>query len=153
MDLLRGEETSSPGSIAYAALHARTEAFLKASRNYQVAVKGPLMDATDVYLQQKAWALKKWRWAVVCVVSWISPENRLQQNPLIYIYIYMYLFTVYEFIIISHLKWNFGSSIPGPHVIWCKERYEHFAHNLDKGGRQQHKLIHMMRSSLRKHHG
>ena len=47
----------------------------------------------------------------------------------------MYLFTVYEFIIISHLKWNFGSSsIPGPsHVIWCKERYEHFAHNLDKG--------------------
>ncbi|CAL1137933.1 unnamed protein product, partial [Cladocopium goreaui] len=84
-----GEETSSPGSqgsIAYAALHARTEAFLKASRNYQVAVKGPLMDATDVYLQQK-------------------------------------------------------------------ERYEHFAHNLDKGERQQHKLIHMMRSSLRKHHG
>jgi hypothetical protein len=62
MGLLRGEETSSPGSqgsIAYAALHARTEAFLKASRNYQVAVKGPLMDATDVYLQQKAWALLK----------------------------------------------------------------------------------------------
>jgi len=44
----------SKGSIAYAALHARTEAFLKASRNYQVAVKGPLMDATDVYLQEKA---------------------------------------------------------------------------------------------------
>lgn len=56
---LPGEEKpkgskGSKGSIAYAALHARTEAFLKASRNYQVAVKGPLMDATDVYLQEKA---------------------------------------------------------------------------------------------------
>eukprot|EP00435_Cladocopium_sp_Y103_P051392 s2722_g15.t4 len=85
-DESEGEEEQPQGSIAYSALHARTEAFLKASRNYQVAVKGPLMDATDVYLQQK-------------------------------------------------------------------ERYEHFAHNLDKGERQQHKLIHMMRSSLRKHHG
>eukprot|EP00438_Fugacium_kawagutii_P011529 Skav230137 [mRNA] locus=scaffold1301:83020:90390:+ [translate_table: standard] len=83
-DQQQGEKPK--GSIAYSALHARTEAFLKASRNYQVAVNGPLMDATDVYLQEK-------------------------------------------------------------------ERYERFAHNLDQGERQQHKLIHMMRSSLRKRHG
>ena len=40
------------------ALHARTEDFLKASRGYQAQVKGKLMDATDVYLQQKAWAVE-----------------------------------------------------------------------------------------------
>ena len=59
-----GGEEEKAGSIAYAALHARTEAFLKASRNYQVAVKGPLMDATDVYLQQKAWDRAQSGWAV-----------------------------------------------------------------------------------------
>eukprot|EP00913_Durusdinium_trenchii_P029820 g27944.t1 len=50
----KGADDNPKGSIAYAALHKRTEAFLKASRTYQAAVKGPLMDATDVYLQQKA---------------------------------------------------------------------------------------------------
>mmetsp|Transcript_13451 Transcript_13451/g.31888 ORF Transcript_13451/g.31888 Transcript_13451/m.31888 type:complete len:270 (-) Transcript_13451:70-879(-) len=74
-----------PGSIEYKALHERTEAFLKASRKYQAQVKGPLMDSTDVYLQQKA-------------------------------------------------------------------RYEDYMHNLDQGQRQQHRLIHMLRRALRKHH-
>jgi len=77
--------TNQNGSIAYSALHERTQAFLKASRNYQVQVKGRLMDSTDVYLQRK-------------------------------------------------------------------ERYEHLMHNLDKGERKQHRLIHLMRESLKKQH-
>ncbi|CAE7510687.1 unnamed protein product [Symbiodinium sp. CCMP2592] len=76
----------SNGSIAYSALHARTEAFLKASRNYQVQVKGPLIDATDVYLNRK-------------------------------------------------------------------DKYEQSMRNLDDGERKQHRLIHMMRTSLKNQHG
>ena len=69
----------------------------------EAQVKGPMMDATDVYLQEKAGE------------SWLFALN------------------------LRFLK-------------YLQERYENFAHNLDEGERQQHKLIHMLRSSLRKHH-